>query len=490
MLPAVTVTKNVFSSVQAPGSTVGIMAYMACSSTGTVVQPAGFNRSDLAVTAFGYGPLTDYGAYNLAVANKPVLLVKGTGSVAGSYGTLSKTVAGTSVVTNGATAPFDHYAVIVTVVVGGTIGVTGITYTYSMDGGTVISGVQSLGTASTLTIANTGVSFALAAGTLVAGDTWNVYTERPFMNDSDVTAGLTALGNSRLPWEGVCIDSSGSGSTVALVDTALAALEAKGIFKFAILNSRMKTEPQPTGETEAAYATSLSSTFGTQTSIRCCVGADGGHVPSSITGWNLKRPTGVLLGVRAMQISIGEDAGYVARGPLTGAQIADAKGNPFDHDEDLYPGLDALRLTALRSFAPGGPQGVYINSPTTIQPSGGAFPYLQHIRIMNRACEIAWFVMTTQLGKGVRKNPKADPLTGAVYIFEPDAAVIDGLVNDALAQPLKGQVTDARFTLSRTDDMNATPLVVNSVLSIVSNAYIKGALVQAQFSKVITTTIT
>lgn len=489
-LPAVTIQKNVFTTSQAPASTTGILAIIAASSAGVVNQPGGYSRSDLAITDYGYGPLTEDAAYEIAVANQPCLLVKTNPTFPGTYGTISTSLgSGTSTVTNGATAPFDTYAVAVTITNGGTRGTDGILYTYSLDGGNTTSGVNALGTAVTLTIPNSGVSFAIGAGTILTGSSWSVFTERPLANDTDVLTSLTALSQTRLPWEGAYVDCSAGSSTVGLIDTFLSGLEGKGIFKFVVINSRYKANPQPTAETETAYAAALSATFGNSTSIRMCVGADGGHIPSQITGFNLKRPTGMILCARAMSIQIGVDPAWVALGPLTGVGISNNKGNPLDHDEDLFPNLDSLRLTSLRSFSPGGPQGTYITNATTIQPSGGAFPYLQHIRIMNRACEITWSALTTQLSRGVRKNPKADPVTGAVTIFEPDAAAIESIVNDALAQPLKGQVSAAAFSLSRTDDLNAVPCIVTGLLSIVALAYIKGYVITASFSKTLQSAI-
>lgn len=492
-LPAVSISKSAFSVTLGPTVTspVGILAIIAASSTGTNNVPGGFSRSDLAVTQLGYGPLTDYGAYDISVANQPTVLVKGNASFAGSYNNFSSgTSTGTSTITTStASAPFDHYSVQVKWIQGGTVGVSGMTYTYSLDGGTNVSGITALGTATTLSIPNSGVAFALGAGSIGTGDSLSVLTERPLLNDTDVTNSLNTLLNSRIPWEGVLIDSSCTSATVGLVDTILSAAEGKGIFRFALLNSPYKLEPEPTQETEAAYAARLTTLFGNQTSIRISVGADGAHVPSSITGYNLKRPSSMLLAARLMQIPIGEDAAYVARGALAGAQIADGNGNPFDHDEDLFPNLDALRLAALRSFAPGGPQGVYFCNPNVIQPSGGQWPYLQLVRIANVACTIAWQTLTSQLSRGVRKNPKADPVTGVVYIFEPDAAAIESLVNDALVQPLKGQVTGAQFSLSRTDNLNATPTIVTGLLDIVTKAYIKGYQVTFTFSKTLTTAV-
>lgn len=488
-LPAVTITKNVFTTAQAPASSTGILAILACASTGTVNQPGGFYRTDLASTAFGVGPLPEYCAYDIDVANQPVVLQRGNATYPGSYGTLTGTVAGSSGLPTTTGAPLDHYYAGGKVISSGTIGTSGIALQWTLDNWNTQSGVVALGTANTYTIPNSGVTFSFGAGTLAVGDNWLVPTERPLMGDSDIATSLPLLFNARLPFEGVLIDSSATTSTVGLIDTILAGQESRGIFKFAIINTRFKNEPLPNTESEAAYAAALGTQFANQTSIRECVGADGAHVPSPITGYNLKRPTSLLLAAAAMAQTIGVDPSYVALGPLEGAQISDANGNPYDHDEDLYPNLDGLRLATLRSFAPGGPQGVYITNSNTIQPSGGSYPYLQHIRIMNRACEIAWSTLTTQLGRGVRKNPKPDPVTGLIYISEPDASAIEALVNDALAQPLKGQVSAAKFSLSRTDNMNAVPCIVTGILSIVALAYIKGIQVQAQFSKQIQTAI-
>jgi hypothetical protein len=494
MLPAVTISKNTFSSSQAPGNNlaVGILAIVAASSSGSTSTVGGYARSDLAVNAYAYGPLTDYTAYNIANANQPVVLCKANATFAGNYSSLNTgTMTGTSVVTTSGAAgnPYDHYNIQIKAIQGWTVGTTGGIYTYSTDGGNTVSGQIAVGTGTSIVIPNTGVQFQMAAGTVGTGDSWTVNTERPLANDTDVTNALNLLGTSRLPFEGILIDSSCTTSTVGLVDQVLAGWESRGIFRFFILNSRFKNEPLPTAETEAAYATSLGTQFANQTSLRGAVGADGAHVPSLITGWNLKRPTSLLLATRSMLIPIGEDAAWVARGPLPGAQVTDANGNPYDHDEDLYPGLDALRLCALRSFASGGPQGVYINNPGTIQVSGGQFPYFQLIRIANVACTVAWAALTSQLSRGVRKNPKANPVTGAVTIFEPDAAAIEGFVNDALIQPLKGQTSSFGFSLSRTDNLAVTPVIVTGLLSVVALAYIKGYQIQFQFSKTLQTAI-
>jgi Protein of unknown function (DUF2586) len=485
-LPSVTINKQTFNTGQAPPSGLGTMFFAAGAQTGTANQPALWSNTALALTQYGGGPLVEYGAYEIDVANAPAGLIRTTTSVAATHNLVTSVTGGSAITVNNAFTPYEHYSVHVVFTQGGTVGTPGILYTYSVDNDTHTSGVQALGTANLLTIPGTGCSYSLGAGTIGTGDSFVDYTERALASDTDLPATFTALQNCLIPWEGIYIDSLVTSATVGLVDTWLQSLEKLGQFHFAILNSRFKTEPIPTAETEPAYLTAMTTTYANAVSSfgDVSVGADGGHVASAITGFFLKRPTGVLLTTRAALIAIGEDPAYVGRGELPGVTISNPGGNPFDHDEYLFPGLDSLRLTTLRSFAPGSEQGSYIGNANTMQPSGGDFPWLQLVRVMNAACTICWAQLTKNLSRGVRKQAPSVP-NGPVYIFEPDASSIEALVNDPLAIQLKGQVTDQRFSLSRQDDLSQNNAVVHGVVSIVSLFYLKNIQVQAEYSKTI-----
>jgi hypothetical protein len=479
MLPSVQIAKQDFQTGVALPSNVGIMAIVAGSLTGTLNQAGSYARDDLLYSAVQDGPLVQYGSFLLQVGGNPVVAVRGAASTPGAFaGPFTKNIAGSGTVAASGT-PNDEYQPGVDIVTGGTVGTPGITYTYTADGQTQ-SGIQALGTATTITIPKTGVVFTVA-GVFDPGDNWNTYTTRPLNTDVDLAAALEALRITRLPWEGVLLDCTLGTGTVALVDTWLAGLEKVGQFHFALLNYRHKIQPAPTGETEQAYAVAATAATASQASDRLCVGADAGAVTSTMTGWSQPRPTSLFLAARAMLIPIGEDPAYVGRGPV-GATIADGNGNPLWHDEDLYPNLDSQRLVTLRSFAPGGPQGTYITDANVLSPNGSDYVWLQHVRTMNVACGIAFQILTTLLSIGVGKKP-ADPVTGAVYIQEKDAQRIEGLVNAALAQPMKGQVNAVLFSLSRTDDLrsNSSSTVTGSV-QIVSLEYIKQFKVTASFA--------
>lgn len=482
MIPIVKVTKLDGNTGVAAPSSRGICAVIAPSSSGTANQPISVTKAGLALTTFGDGVLTEDAAYLLAQTGNPVVLVKGAASTAAAYSAVTLTGTGTSVVTAGATAPVNDFPVIVTVVVGGTRGTDGITYTYSLDGGLTTSAIQALGTATAIVIPNTGVTLNLAAGTLIAGDVIKVTTTGPKMSVSDISTALEALRTSSLAWEGVLIDGhDAAAATVSALDTWLAAREAEGKYRLFVVNARLKTA----GESEAAYLTAMATAWNPVASIRGCVGADGGDLTSAVPGrgYTLKKPTALGLMARAMRNGFGADPARVSDGPLGGFGLPDAGGNPKNHDEALYPGLDALRLVTLRTFDRR--NGTFITNANAISSAGSDFVWIQHLRTMNRACELAFDVLVGQLSRGVNTSPKKGP-TGQVYIAEEDALRIEALVNQALNE-LRGQVQDLRFNLTRTDDIGSNgAAVLNGDVQLLALRYAKEFDVNASFVRSIT----
>jgi len=154
----------------------------------------------------------------LGVTKKPVVAIRPVASTVGAYGSFTLTGTGTSVPSAGGTAPLDAFSLSVKVVVGGTIGVAGITYQVSVDGGVTYGPVTALGTANSFVVANTGITVALAAGTLVAGDIITAATTAPAPTTSDLTASLEALRTTKQPWEAVLIDCIATSTVIAQVD--------------------------------------------------------------------------------------------------------------------------------------------------------------------------------------------------------------------------------------------------------------------------------
>lgn len=473
-------------------STTGILAIIAASAIGVANQAGTFARDQDVVAAKGLGPLLEYAAYHMDNSGNPVLLITPTCTTAATYSAIDVTgVTGTSVVTAAGSAPFDNYDVTVIIKNGGTIGVAGITFIYSLDGVT-FSPLQALGTATSITLnapvlgTTSGVGFALAAGTFITGDTWHCTTTHAQMTNSDLVTALEALRVSRLPWDAVLVDGDFSSTLLTTLDTWLAAREATGVFKHGYMNTRMKTLPAPSGETEAAFATAMGTLTASSSSIRVDVGCDGGDLPSPITGLVHRRPVSLAVATRKLSHPVGVDPAEKDLGPIPGFQISDANGNPKWHDEALFPGLDDLRLTTFRTF--NDDAGVFITNARILSPANSDYVYDQHAFTMNAACAIAYPLLNNQLSKGVRKQDP-DPTTGKIYILEDDAAAIEATINPPIEAALKGQVNASAFILSRTDDFSSNAgATATGFVEIESLEYIKNFNITSKFVKSISVT--
>jgi len=477
MIPSVNISKSTNNTGVVKPSADGILAIIAPSQSGTAAQPSAFTRQDLALAAFGYGALVEAAAYDMAVAEKPVLLIKAAASTAGANGTVTHTGPGTSAVTATGT-PYDDYQASLTFIAGGTIGVAGITFKWSLDG-LNYSGVTALGTANTFTIPNSGVTFSFGVGTILAGQVESFSTTGPRMNNSDLVTALEALRTYTGAWDALLVAGADADATfVSTLDAWLAAREAEGKYRTAVINAVPRASAT---QTEAQYQTAMSTAWASAASTRVVVCADAGDLVSVVRGIRQSRAVAWGVAARGMRDDISVDAAYVGGGPVDGYVITDDRGNPKYHDELLYPGLDDLRLTVLRSVP--GRDGVYINNPNLISSSGNDFVYWQHARVMNRACEIVFQLLTARLSKGVRKDVK----TG--FILEEDAQEIEGEINAELDKQLvtPKRVSGAAFILSRTDDLSSNAgATLNGEVQVSALAYVKKFAINAKFVKTIT----
>jgi hypothetical protein len=487
-VPSVTVTRGAAQTGSVGPSNTGILAIIAPATQGPQNQAFAYTDDGTVAATYGAGPLLEDSSYTLNESGHSILAVRPTTSVAAAYGAVTKTGTGTFTPTAGATAPADDYQVDVAFPVGGTVGTAGITYTYSLDGNETF-GPFALPPGSapiTLTIPNLadgtspGVSFAIAAGSVVAGDGFTCPVTHARTQNSDLTAALEALRITSQPWEALLIDQDVVTGTTGVVDAWLSGLESTGKFRMAFLNTRLKN--QAAAETEEAFATAMTAVVAASTpTIRCSLGSDGGNVTSTRTGLSLPRPASLVTAARAMFLPLGVEPAYVAEGPLGDISITDGSGHPLFHDEMLYPNLDQLLLTVLRSVP--GQTGVFINNGRLFSTVGSDYVLIPQGRTMNKACEIAYATLTKQLSIGVGKKAP-DPITGKAYILERDALKLEALVNGALSVPLQGQVAGFSFDLSRTDDLSANSgAVVNGTMAIAALAYVKNFKVLAIFVK-------
>jgi len=447
--PKVTITTTDGGLGTVPNQGGKLVAVLGPAVSGVYETPAGYGRPKDVIAAFTSGPLVEWATYFQARYGRGAIPIRthATGT-AGSAGSLVTTgVLGTSAVTIGGTpAPTDDLDVVFKVVTGGTIGTAGITYQTSLDGGRTFSPVTALGTATTLTISGTATELDFAAGTLLAGDKVTYTTHAPAPSAVELGAALTALGNSNLDWEFALIATPITAAIFDQLETSFAAMQAAGKYRAWIGNTAMPTP----GQSEAAFKTAMDAIFTSKATTIGSVYAGDAKTFSAVSGRIYRRP--VALSVGAMQASVSEevDIADVDLGPVPGVSIVDDNGNPENHDEAVYPGLDDSRFGTLRTW--NNRNGVYVTRPRVLSSAGSDFSIMPYRRVMNLYAETLLFYMTRRLAKPIRISKK----TG--FIIEVDALEIELGAQKSLEAVLmkKPKASGITFNVSRNDDLLGT----------------------------------
>jgi hypothetical protein len=443
-LPSVVITE-LDGQIGALPSGQKILAMIGVSDAGTVNSPAAFGRKKDVISAFGNGPLVEEACHFIEITKLPVLCVKTGATVAATNDAIDVTAkTGTSAVTVSGLAN-DDFDVSLTVVAGGTIGVAGITFTYSFDKDRTQSAVTALGTAALFAFPSAGtLAFNFAAGTLVAGDVIRIRTHAPNWNASELSAAVSALAASSLAWEICDVVGPIDGTAYDTLGTLFAGLPEKDW----IGACRMPNA----GESEAAYLTAMSAIFSARSTTvgMLCYGA--AKTVSGVTFRQYRRPSRTTIATRAASVSEEIDTAAVDLGTLPGIDIRTPGGNPDPdcHDEAVNPGADDARFTVLRTVD--GIPGVYVNNPRVHSAPGSDFEFFQHRRVMIIAKEAIRLYFLRRLHVPIR----VDKTTG--FILEEEALEIESGAKAVLRSVLlsKPKASAIDFELSRTDNLLVT----------------------------------
>lgn len=460
--------------VRAPGG-VEKMAVVGPCSSGAVNTPTRHVRSDDLLATYVSGPAAELAVGAIERWKADVLMVRATASTPGAYGDIDVTnVTGASVVTvDETTHPDDDYEVVVEIVEGGTVGTDGITYRTSLDNGRTWSPVLALGTANTLTIANSGgIKFALAAGTLLADDTWSIPAIAPASSTADLLAALAPLKASQQDWEAVWIVGPVDAAAAAVIQTFLSGLEATtGKSRKAYVGARVPNA----GETEAAYLTALSTDFAgfAEKKITCCAGA--ARVLSARPGRPFIFRRSALFAIAGLPaaLPLSTDMAQTVDatpGGLPGVWLYDSNGNQVEHDEMLNPGLSDARFLTLRTWA--GKTGVYVNDPVTLEAVGGDFHLDQMVRILCKYCTTARSALVDEVSRALDLNRQTKGANIAGAPTEAECQRIDARVREALLAVLRTHVSGVEFAMHR-DDLVLTTQKLNADGGIFFKGYPK-----------------
>jgi hypothetical protein len=451
---------------QAPPGAGGVLAVIGVSSTGTQYQPFVSQDPTQFVPNFGYGPGPELAAYIAANTGNPVIFVKAPTASAGTNAAVrpGSTNTSTSVLTLTGT-PLDSYYGKVTVLVGGTIGTTGITIAVSLDAGRTTYQTSNLLTATTLALANTGLTLNFAAGTLVAGDTFQWQSQEPAWNDAGVTSAVQSLMTINTTFEDLMITGVSASGDIPSFDSAMTGLFNNKRFSRCLCAARDAVWGGTSTETEATWVNALQADFANTSSLR--VGVTGGHYNfvSPISQTQFRRP--LLWGAarRDAAVAIQVDLGRVSDGAISMVLPSLPDGFIY-HNENVIAGLDAARLVSMWNII--GFPGLYIKNPNLMAPPGSDFNWLQRGHVIDAACVIAYQFFVLQLSSSVRVSST----TGT--ILPADANRLQNGCNVQLANGLTnaGAVTSATTVIDQTTNLLITP-TLKVTIQVIPLAYLK-----------------
>ncbi len=374
-------------------------------------------------------------------------------------------------------SPLDSYQVQVVIVTTGTnlAAATGV-FQYSLDQGNTLSPQLAIPTGGSYAIPSTGLTITFADGagnsatypSFSAGDIFQFDCVAPGFVTADLNTALTATLASQNAFSmihvvGVSSSAAATRTLAGAVSSILATATTNKQFLLAVIEAADDTD------------TDLQAQFSTFVDYRISVAAGFERLTSPLTGAIAKRPSAWPFMARISSVAVSEDPGYVARGALPGVQS-------LFRDERVTPGLDAARFTTLRSF----PQrpGFYVTSGEMMETPGGDFALIQFVRVMNKACTVAYNSLLNFLNTSVRVNAAnvtAPSVPGGIQ--EKDARRIEATVafalNNAITQP--GDCSSLSVHVDRTVNILSTHSL-SVTISVVPLGYAKAISVTIGFS--------
>lgn len=450
---------------------------------GDSLSPIAFTRPADVISYFQGGPLCEYGANILQrVPGKPLILMRTAADTVGGYGTVDHSgVTGSCVPSaHSALQPYDEYDVQVLIIAGGTVGVAGITYQWSLDGGNNFSATTSLGTSTTLTIADGNVAFDLTSASLVAGDLWTCRTTPPTLSNQNLSDAMAAIGDHGFDWDWVGWSNVLTATQIGMIDTWLQGLWDSSLKHKA---SRGSVRGASVSETEAQYLASITSAISGVTSTYQSIAAGYCEFVSACSGRRqYRRPASWITAVRALKIvrPTRTDLGEVDLGQIgADVKIRDANGNRKAglHDEAIDPGLDNLSLETLCTL-PGFGLTAFVTTPHILASVADDRYLWQYRAVDNGVAD----VVTQKLMTWCRR-PLDALKDGTGYIAPGQKAIIEGDINKAVIDAYGDSMTDYGFVLNSTDNILAKNSFLTGTSTMVPLGYPVGFQVSQQFAQ-------
>lgn len=389
--------------------------------------------------------------------------------------TTTRVDASTSVIT-ATGSPEDDYEVVFEVLDGGTIGVAGITYRYSLDGGNSWTPKRALGTATSVElldgkVESSGITVALAAGTLEALDKAEFDTTAPAWQGSDALAALDLLRSSSHKWGFLHVVGDANATQCGDVGGKLAEFASGTRYTWAGLSARAKY----TNESDTSWTSRLVTNFQAYADDRIAVGAGCARITCPVTGRRNRRPVMWTAIPRVLVFGIEVDPGRKLSGPLSSdVAIHDANSALVEHDARIDPTLHDARFLTYRTHEGnnGVEPGVFITRGNLMNTEGSDFTRIALRRVMDKGSVIFRSVMAMQLENGIFVNAAGTPNAG--FIRETDAGKIEREIRTALENELiaNGEASGVQVKMGRTDPVLTNGGKVTAEVKITPLGYI------------------
>lgn len=340
----------------------------------------------------------------------------------------------------------DGYDVRVTIMQGGGLGVG--TFKYSIDGGDNYSGETQIPANGRFGISGTGLMMTFA-GTQTALDTFAFTTTGPSYNTAEATAALDALIADAADWTHVHI--VGAPSNAAGAASLAAAIDAKLVTAAGSFNKyRAAITECPQVEADST----IGPAFASLDCKRTMTVVGDGEVISQYTGKQDRRNMACVLSAKAGVIEARRSIARVKDGGLPFMGV-NSSGVAIYRDEAATPGLDNYRLTTVRTRQK--KAGVYCNIDRTLATAGSDFGFWPRRRVMDEACKASYAALLDEVADDVAVNPT----TG--FIDEGEAQLIEKAVLRAIEAQLRGQISKARVTVDRSNNILQTNTIIVEV---------------------------
>jgi len=469
----ITVSDGSGAVVVVPSAKVQVKIGVGSGGTAAINQVCASTQPSQLEALHGRGPLAECAAI-AALAGAVILSVQIPIVTLGTATAVVHAGTGGSVMTatlDGTVGAFDDYYVVVKSVLAGTIGTGPVNIQFSLDAGRTFSPVLALGTATTYAIPNTGITLNFTVGTMVVGDTYKFRTVAPAGNDAGVTAAIAALQASPYAiqgWGSMHLVGPINGASAATYQTNLETAAVTYDVFTRIMTEARDASPATTwggsGETEAAWMSSLQTSFSALQARREGVGAGHYNMVSAFpilgTTFRYRRPGEWAVAARVTTIPTQRMASRVSDGQLSQI-IVDPTSDPGDgfiyHDERITPGLTGSRFQACRTRVGKG-VGFYLDLPNLMSPTGSDFQYFPQGSVIDVVCDIAKQTAADEIDNDLILNTNGT-------ISESDALRIESVTNQAI----KNSCTDVKMisggsvVVSRTQNVRTTGKVLMTV---------------------------